>query len=176
MPLPANVILAALVIFIVRVFSITLSTIRLLIMGRAGRVLVAGIAFVEALTFALTFGAVAADLTNIWNLAAYCGGFAAGTWVGMIIEERLGQGFSSITIISTGKSLPLVEAIHKAGFGATRTSGEGAAGNVGMIWVVARRRDVSRIVKIIDEVDPKAFVTIGEARSVWRGFMGYGRS
>ncbi len=174
--LPRNVILGALLIFVVRVFSITLSTIRLLIMGRANRGLVSGLAFVEALTFALTFGAVAADLTNLWYLAAYCAGFAAGTWVGMIIEDRMGHGFASISVISTGKSIQLAEAIREAGFGATRTSGEGTTGSVGMVWVVARRRDVPRVVSIINAVDPKAFVAVGEARSVWRGFLGYGRS
>ncbi len=174
--LPQNVILGALLIFVVRVFSITLSTIRLLIMGRAHRGIVSGLAFVEALTFALTFGAVATDLTNLWYLGAYCGGFAAGTWVGMLIEDRVGHGFASISIISTGKSLQLAEAIRGAGFGATRTSGEGSAGSVGMVWVVARRRDVPRVTSIINEVDPKAFVSVSEARSVWRGFLGYGRT
>jgi hypothetical protein len=75
-----SVLLGALLIFFVRVLSITLATIRLLIMGRTSKALVAGIAFFEALTFALTFGVVASDLTNMWYLAAYCGGFAAGTW------------------------------------------------------------------------------------------------
>jgi uncharacterized protein YebE (UPF0316 family) len=171
-----SVLLGALLIFFVRVLSITLATIRLLIMGRTSKALVAGIAFFEALTFALTFGVVASDLTNMWYLAAYCGGFAAGTWVGTIVDERLGQGFASVNIISMAKSLPIVEAIREAGFGATRTSGEGGTGTVGLVFVVARRRDIRQIADIATSIDPKAFVTIEEARSVSRGYMGYGRS
>ena len=176
MDLVHNVVLGALLIFFVRVFSITLSTIRLLTMGRTSKALVSGIAFVEALTFALTFGVVASDLTNIWFLAAYCGGFAAGTWVGMLLEERLAQGYESVNIISMGMSLPIVKAIREAGFGATRTAGEGSTGAVGLIYAVARRKDIPTIVEIASTIDPKAFITIETARSVQRGWMGIGRS
>ncbi len=171
-----NIVLGALLIFAVRVGSIAISTIRLLIMGRSSRLLVAMLAFIEALTFALTFGAVARDLTNVWYLIAYCGGFAAGTWVGILIEERMGQGFATVTVISMTRSLPVVEAIREAGYGATRTSGEGSSGTVGLVWVVVRRRDVARVVQIATQVDPKAFVTVEETRSVSRGFLREGRS
>ncbi|MBN1123150.1 MAG: DUF2179 domain-containing protein [Anaerolineae bacterium] len=171
-----NVILGAVLIFLVRVISITLSTIRYLIMGRANKVGVTAIAFVEALTFALTFGVVASDLTNMWYLMAYCAGFAIGTLVGTSIEQRIGRGYSAVNIVSMNKSLPVAEEIRKAGFGATRTSGEGNTGTVGLIWVVVRRRDVAQVVSIATEVDPNAFVTVEEARSVMRGFIQYERS
>lgn len=171
-----NVVVSALIIFVVRVLSISISTIRLLIMGRSSRVLVALLAFIEALTFALTFGQVARDLTNLWNLGAYCLGFSAGTWAGMLIEERVGAGFATVNIVSLGKSLQIAQAIRAAGFGATRTSGEGSSGTVGLVWAVVRRRDVPTIIKIAQEADPKSFVTVEEARSVWRGFLGLGRS
>ena len=171
-----NVILGAVLIFVVRVISITLATVRFLIMGRANKLAVFIIAVFEALTFALTFAVVAQDLTNIPFLASYSLGFATGTYVGILIEERIGQGFSSVTIISMTRSLPIVEAIREQGFGATRTAGEGVTGSVGMIYVVARRKDVPAVVRIANEIDPKAFITVEEARSVSRGFIGYGRS
>ncbi len=130
----------------------------------------------EALTFALTFGIVANDLGNAPYLISYCLGFAVGTLVGTMIEERLAQGFESVTVISMTKSMQIVEAIREAGYGATRTSGEGSSGTVGMVYVVARRKDVSEIASIVNELDPKAFITIGEARSVMRGTLRYGRS
>jgi uncharacterized protein YebE (UPF0316 family) len=172
----SNVWLGMILIFTVRVLSITLSTIRYLTMGRANRFFVSGIAFFEALTFAVTFGVVARDLTNLWFLFAYCAGFAMGTWVGILIEDWMAQGYQSINIISMSKSLLLVQAVREAGFGATRTSGEGTSGTVGVIYVVARRRNVPQVVEIVTSIDPKAFITVGETRSVRRGFLGYGRS
>src|SRR5574341_76478 len=167
-----NVILGALIIFVVRVVSIAVSTVRLLIMGRASSVLVMSLAFIEALAFALTFGQVAQNLGNIWNLMAYCLGYAAGTLVGMWIEDRVGVGFAEINIVSTGKSAQISQAIRKAGFGATRSEGEGTSGTVGLVRVVARRTRIAQIRKVALEVDPKAFVTVEETRSVSQGFLG----
>ena len=169
-----NVILGALAIFLIRMLSIALSTVRFLIMGRSSKLLVSGIAFIEALAFALTFGQVAQNLGNMWNLGAYCLGFAVGTWAGTLIEERVGAGFSTITIVSRGNSQQIAQAIREAGFGATRISGEGTSGTVGLVRIVVRRRDAPQITRIVLEVDPKAFVTVEETRSVWHGYLGYG--
>jgi len=174
--LEMNAILGALLIFGVRVLSIALSTVRLLIMGQSNRVFVAFLAFMESLTFALTFGMVAQDLTNLWNLGAYSLGFAAGTWVGTLIEERVGMGSNTVMIVSRGHSLPIVETVRAAGFGATRSAGEGSSGSVGFIWVVVRRRDTKQVMEIARAIDENAFVTINQTRSVERGFLGYGRS
>jgi uncharacterized protein YebE (UPF0316 family) len=171
-----NVLVGALAIFFVRVLSIAISTIRVLIMGRQSGLIVATLAFIEALAFALTFGSVAANLGNLWNLTAYSLGFAVGTWVGMLIEERFIKGYATVNIVSMNKSLPIVDAIRKAGFGATRTSGEGASGTVGLVRAVVNRRDAPRIVALVEDIDPKAFVTVEETRRISRGFIGYGRS
>lgn len=171
-----NIIIGAGAIFLVRVLSITISTIRVLIMGRQSGLIVAGLAFIEALSFALTFGSVAANLANVWNLIAYSLGFSVGTWVGMLLEERLIKGYATVNIVSMNRSLPIVDAIRKAGFGATRTAGEGASGTVGLVRAVVNRRDAPRIVALVENIDSKAFVTVEETRRISRGFVGYGRS
>jgi uncharacterized protein YebE (UPF0316 family) len=171
-----NPLLGAAAIFVVRVLSIALSTVRVLIMGRANKLWVAVIAFFEALTFVLTFGQVAQDLDNILNLGAYSLGFAAGTVVGVWIEERVMKGYASVNIVSRGHSLPVAEAIREAGYGATRSSGEGTSGTVGLVRAVVPRRAAAKIVELASSIDQKAFITVEEPRQVTRGFMGFGRS
>lgn len=171
-----NPLLGAAAIFAVRALSIALSTVRVLIMGRANKLWVAVIAFLEALTFVLTFGQVAQDLSNVWNLGAYSLGFAAGTVVGIWIEERVMKGYASVNIISRGGSLPVAEAIREAGFGATRSSGEGTSGTVGLVRAVVPRQATGKVIALASGVDPKAFITVEETRHVRRGFMGFGRS
>jgi uncharacterized protein YebE (UPF0316 family) len=153
------------IIFVVRVLSIAIGTVRFLIMGRASPFLVL------ALAFALTFGQVAANLGNLWNLGAYCFGFGCGTVAGMWVEERLAAGYSTINIVSIGKSLQIAKAIRAAGFGATRSSGEGGTGTVGLVRVVSRRRNITQIVRVVMEADSKAFVTVEETRAVSHGFL-----
>lgn len=174
--LETSVVLGALLIFVVRILSIALSTVRLLIMGRSNRGLLMVLAFIESLTFVYTFGWVSQDLNNPWNVSAYCLGFAAGTVVGTWIEERVGRGFATVNIVSIEHSDAVAEALHGAGFGATRSIGEGTTGQVGLVWAVVLRKQVDQVVKLVNAVDEKAFVTINETRSVSQGFLGYGRS
>jgi uncharacterized protein YebE (UPF0316 family) len=171
-----TLVLDVLLIFFVRVFGIALSTIRVLLMGRASRLLVGVIAFMESLTFALAFSRVVDDLTNIWNLMAYCLGFAVGTIVGTAMEQRLAAGFMTVNIVSRTQSQKITDTIREAGFGATRSAGEGASGTVGLIRSVVRRKDAPRVVDIAQAIDPNAFVTLEEARTVQRGYIGIYRS
>ena len=166
-----NVLLSALLIFVVRVFSISLGTVRILLMGRVHRGVVFLLATFEAFAFALTFGQVASDLNNVWNLLAYSLGFASGTIVGMMIEGRVGAGFITLTIISTKKSRQISEKLREEGFGATYIKGEGSSGTVGIVRAVLRRRKHADVFALILGVDPKAFVTVEETRSVAHGFL-----
>jgi uncharacterized protein YebE (UPF0316 family) len=171
-----NPLLGALVIFVVRVLSIAIATVRYLVMGRANGVLVSAIAFFEALAFAVTFGQVTEDLSNLLNLFSYSLGFAVGTWVGMLIEQRIYTAHATINIVSMGHSLPIAQAIRAAGFGATRSSGEGEKGAVGIVRTVARRQDAALIADIAQQIDPRSFITVEDVRRVARGFLSYGRS
>lgn len=168
-----SVLLNALFIFIIRVISISIATLRIMLMGRAKKLIVVIIAFVEGLSFIVTFSMVAQDFSNLPNVIAYSGGFAIGTLVGMLIEERMGMGYRTVTIISQGHSLPIIEMVREAGFGATRTPGEGTKGSVGFIWVVVRRKDVDHVMKIVQKIDPKAFITVSSTQNVYRGFLGF---
>jgi len=156
---------------VIRALSMAVSTVRLLVMGRINTLLLMGIAVIEALTFALSMGLVAANMGDIWNMSAYCLGFACGTVVGMWIEDRLAAGYATINVVSIGKSIQIAKAVREAGFGATRSSGEGGSGTVGLIRVVTRRRNISRIAALVAQADPRAFVTVEETRAVSRGFM-----
>jgi uncharacterized protein YebE (UPF0316 family) len=176
MTVSLDLILGVLLIFFVRVLGIALSTIRLLLMGRANKILVGVIAFLESLTFALAFSRVMNDLTNLWNLTAYCLGFAVGTIAGTHLEERLAAGFMTVNIVSRNQSQKITETIRGAGFGATRSSGEGVSGTVGLIRSVVRRKDAPKVVEIAQQVDPSSFVTLEEIRAIRQGFIGIYKS
>jgi uncharacterized protein YebE (UPF0316 family) len=83
-----EVLFGAALIFLARVVNIAMATVRMLLSMRGQRVLSAIIGFFETMIFVLAIGQVLQNMGNIWNLLAYCGGFAVGTLVGMEIEER----------------------------------------------------------------------------------------
>jgi uncharacterized protein YebE (UPF0316 family) len=107
---------------------------------------------------------------NPWLVLGYSGGFAAGTLVGMTIEERMALGWTVIRIISTDLSKRVPEALRQAGFGVTEMSGQGMRGTVEICEVVVRRVDLPKVLQTVDQVDGKAFVTVEETRRVYRGW------
>jgi uncharacterized protein YebE (UPF0316 family) len=163
-------ILGGLFIFVLRLTDVTLGTMRILMTVR-GRKLWAGlIGFVEVTIFIVAISQVVRNVSNLWNVLGYSAGFAAGTMVGMTIEERLALGYTVVRIISANLGAEIKAAIHRAGFGATEMAGRGMREAVNIIEVVARRADVPAILQIVDGVDSRAFVTVEETRRVYRGW------
>jgi len=166
-----EVILWALLIFFLRVAAIALQTVRVLFVVRGERLLSSTMGFFQTLLFVVAIGMVVQDLTNIPNVLAYCLGFAVGTWVGMAIEGRLALGYVLVRIVSLQKGRRIAHVLREKGYGVTEMLGEGRAGRVGIIDVVAKRKDVPLITSIGREIDGEAFITIQEAREVYRGYI-----
>lgn len=169
-----TVIYLALLIFALRIVGSALTTLRTLMIVRGRRWLAAVLACFEALIFALTIGPVVQNLSNIWNLLAYCLGFAAGQFVGMWLEERLALGYATLRVVSRARSRSLANAIRQAGFGATEDHAEGRQGTVGVVTITIHRKDVETVNKIIEAADSNAFVTMEEARALRRGYLRLG--
>ena len=84
-----DIFLEALLIFALRVVGITVSTIGTLTTVQGRKLFAAATGSLSALVYIIAAGKVVANLSNVWNILAYCGGFAVGTLVGMILEQRL---------------------------------------------------------------------------------------
>lgn len=166
-----DVILWALFIFLFRVASVAVGTVRTLLVVRGERILATLIGLFQALFFVVALGKVVQDLGNLLNVFAYCVGFAAGTWVGMILENRLALGYVLVRIVSLQKGRRIALALREEGYGVTEMLGEGRAGRVGIIDVVAKRKDIPLITSVGREVDGDIFITVQEAREVYRGYI-----
>ena len=74
-------------------------------------------------------------------------------------------------IVSTRKGSEIADHLRRAGFGATLLHARGQSGPVSLINVTAPQKNVAEIIRLINEVDATAFVTVEEARSVVRGYQ-----
>jgi uncharacterized protein YebE (UPF0316 family) len=162
--------LGGLFVFCLRLTDVTLGTLRILMTVRGRKLLAGAVGFVEVTIFAVAISQVVRNMDNLWNILGYAAGFAAGTIVGMTIEERLALGFTVVRIISSEMGKNLVQAIRKAGFGATEMMGQGMNHAVTVLEVTVCRPDLPAVLQIVDRVDSKAFVTVEEARRVYRGW------
>lgn len=160
----------ALLIFGLRVFGITVSTIATLMTVRGRKLPAVAAGFVSVLVYVIAIGRVVTNLSNVWNVLAYAGGYAVGTLIGMVWEQRLALGFSEIRFISTDKSDSLAEALRLSGFGVTELYGHGRESVVGIVEVIAPRKNVESLLKIAKAVDEEAIVTVREAHIVHHGY------
>ncbi|MBF0619306.1 MAG: DUF2179 domain-containing protein [Candidatus Omnitrophica bacterium] len=161
-------ILLPALIFFARIMDMSLDTLRIIMIGRGRKGLVALFGFVEVTIWLLVARQVITHLPNVACFFAYSGGFAAGNYVGMWIEERLAVRYQLVRMmVQSGKVL--VDALKKNGYGVTLVEAKGAVGAVDLIYTIVIRSKVQDLVGLIETHQPKVFYTIEDVRYVSEG-------
>lgn len=160
-----------LLIFGLRIVDVTLMTVRVLMVVRGARATATIISFFEILIWVLAAGAVIRNLGSPLHAVGYAGGFAAGTAVGMWLENKLALGVCSVRAFSRDAQRALAGELRERGYGVTEQKGRGRSGLVAILHAVVRRRDVNDVIRVIERHDPDAFVTIQNDAVVHRGWM-----
>ena len=158
-------------IFVFRVCDVSLGTARSLLAVRGYKRVAALLGFVEASIFVLAISRVVNHLDNPLNIIGYAAGFATGNFVGITIDGWMGVGYQTVHVISPTCSEAITEQLRERGFGVTTFAGAGRAGPVNLLLVMVRRRRVDELIDLVHGVDPAAFVTVEELRSVLRGYL-----
>lgn len=164
-------LLAAAGIFVLRVINYSISTIRLVFIGRGMRLLAAMLAFMEALIFAVVMAGVVNDLSNLPNLIAYCLGAAVGSYAGMALESRFIVSYSNVTVFSATHGQAIAGLLRQHNFGVTATQGEGRDGKVDILHSTTTGRAVPHLIELVREIEPEAFVSIEPVRTLQRGWI-----
>lgn len=153
--------LGYLLIFFARVCDVTLATIRtiMVVQGRKGYAALIG--FFEIIIYITALGTVMKNLNNVGNILAYALGYSAGNYVGITIEDRIALGNSTVQIIvNKNTSRELASVLRESGYGVTVLDGHGRDDDMDVLMTIIDRKKIKEIRKIIEEVAPKAFVTV----------------
>jgi uncharacterized protein YebE (UPF0316 family) len=158
-------IILPLLIFIARIGDVSMETIRVIYISRGIKYLAPIIAFFEIVIWLLAMEVVMSDLSNIANFFAFAFGFAMGTYVGLVIEEKLSIGMVILRIVTTEESNEEISAfLQSENFGITSLDAKGARGNVKMILTLVNRTDLPRITEHLRMTNPHAFFSIEDIR------------
>lgn len=158
-----------LIIFFSRVCDVSLGTLRHVFISKGYRTIVPVLGFFEVLIWIIVVAQVMKNLNNIACYLAWAGGFATGTYVGLLIEERLALGLQVIRIITNQNCDQLIEALKKGNHGITVVDGQGAVGPVKMIFTIIKRKNVQTVAKLIREFNPTAFYSIEDIKDTSQG-------
>ena len=160
-----------LLIFCARVCDVSIGTLRLIFIGRGLKYIAPVLGFFEVIIWLVAIGQVMSNITNFVSYIAYGAGYATGTLVGMLIEERLSLGMVIVRVITIQESGLLVQRIRDEGYGVTSIEGEGSTGPVTIIFMTIKRSALSQVVEIINSYQPGAFYTVEDVKSVTEGIF-----
>ncbi|MFU8771683.1 MAG: DUF2179 domain-containing protein [Anaerolineales bacterium] len=153
-------------IFALRVTDMSLDTLRVLFVMRGKKPITWFLGFFQASIFIIAITSVIQDINNPLSVV----GYAAGNVVGMLIEERLAIGHIFIRIISSRQGPAITKKLRNEGYAVTAIPAFGKDGTVFLLNCSVLRKNVDRVQKIVNQVDPEAFITAEDIRPVRRGF------
>jgi len=154
------------IIFLLRLISVGMSTVRIVLLGRGRRGPAALLGFFESLIWVLVVARVLDGLDDPLRMVAFAAGFAAGTYAGSMVEEWLALGQSMVRVIAPVGSTPVAGRLRQEGIGVTVINGDGLNGDVRVTFCVIPRKQVANTLRLIRETNSEAYVTVDQTASV----------
>lgn len=164
-----SLLLGYFLIFFARVADVSLGVIRTLMLVKGKKIHAAVLGFFEVIIFILALNMVVTTLDNPINLLFYGLGFAMGNIVGSYIEEKLALGHLTVQVITLNRPLELCLMLREEGFGVTIIEGHGRQGMRRILHIMLTRKNIDKLMRLINEWDERAFVTVFDARQTKGG-------
>lgn len=153
-------------IFVLRALDVAMATVRIVLLSRGKKGTAAAIGFFEALIWVIAVARVLSALDDPARMVAFAAGFAAGTYIGSMVEEWLAIGQVLVRIVTPSSAPPIAALLRERGFGATVVNGDGMQGEVRVIFSVMPRKSVDDVLALVGELSPDAYVTIDDTASI----------
>ena len=162
-------VILPIIIFFSRLTDVSLGTLRHVFISKGYRKIVPILGFVEVLIWIIVVAQVMKNLSNWACYVAYAGGFATGTYVGLLIEEKLALGLQVIRVITNQNCDELISQLKTDNHGVTVVDAQGAVGPVKMLFTIIKRKNVPQVVNKISTFLPNAFFTIEDIKNTSQG-------
>lgn len=156
-------------IFVARIMDMTLDTIRIVMVSKGHKSWAPVLGFFEILIWLIAISKIFQNLDNWLCYVAYAAGFAAGNYIGLIIEEKLAMGIVKLQIITRKDASQLIENLKNAGYGVTFHPAQGANEKVSIIHSIIKRAEIKKVEEIIKTTNPKAFYSVEDVKFVSEG-------
>jgi uncharacterized protein YebE (UPF0316 family) len=156
-------------IMMARIVDVSMDTIRVILVAKGYRKYAPFVGFFQSLVWVITISRVMVNLDMWTAYIGYAGGFGLGTYIGMRIEEKLALGHELIRVITRTDASQLVQILRDKGYPVTFATGHGREGEVGILYIILRRKAIKEVIGIIKKFNPRAFYTIEDMRFVSNG-------
>ncbi len=82
------------------------------------------------------------------------------------------MGYMMFRVYSPAQGTEIARKLREAGYAVTDFVAHGRDGRITVVNSVVSRKDTQTVQGIIEGIDPQAFVTVDEARSLRHGYFG----
>ncbi|MGE4353274.1 MAG: DUF2179 domain-containing protein [Oscillospiraceae bacterium] len=154
----------------INIVYVSLNTIRTIIVIKGQRVLASVMSMAEVGVYLMGLTMVLQNLDSPINIAAYCIGYGAGVYIGSMIEQYLALGYVDVQIIVDSVDCKLPNLLRENGYGVTSWDAEGRDGARLVLHVLAKRSNEKKLLRLLHEIAPNAFVISYEPKHFIGGF------
>ncbi len=165
-------IILCLKVFLARIVDVSLGTTRVILTVKDKKFYAALCGFFEALVWlTIVKEVLTSELTSIWVIMFYAGGFATGTYIGTFLSNKFIKGTLGLQIVLSNESEEIIDKIRKNGFAVSAIKIKGMEHDKHMLFIEVNKRSLNTLKKLIQELDPKAFIVVNETKAVTNGFI-----
>ncbi len=161
-------------IFFVRIIDVSLGTIRTVFTVKGKNLAASIIGFVEVfIWFIIVKDALNSMNNSIFIALSYALGFSTGTYVGGILANFFTKHSTiSVQIVISKENEKLIDVLHNNGYALSVVNVKGYKDNNRLlIFMEIQAFRLSNLRKIVNTIDPKAFIVVNDSKAVYNGYF-----
>jgi uncharacterized protein YebE (UPF0316 family) len=161
-----------LIIFLCKIIEVSFATVRMVLITKGEKVKGAFVAFFEITIWLLVSAKVLTGLSEFpLRGAMYVLGFVVGNYLGSVIEEKVALGIVTATIITSSANKELItDKLKELEIGFTVLLAQGQKDENRFIVAYMSRKRKKTLLKNLNELNLKYFISINESRDVFGGY------
>lgn len=161
------------IVFLGRVFDMSLCTIRTILSVKEKNLLAATVGLFESFIWFMVVRQALSSNISGWEIAlVYGSGFAVGTYVGGLATKKL-LVFDLVTqVVTSSRNDKLVHAIREEGFAVTvvNVNSSEFGGEKYMIFSKLKNKNFKAFKALIHSFDEHAFIMVQDTKYVFKGY------
>lgn len=162
-------LILGILIFFARIIDVSLDTLRVKSIIRGKRLVVSMIAFVEIIVYTLGASQAFKYVMHPIVLIFYACGYAAGNFIGMLIDDKLSKDSIFVFIVTNRDEWSLADTLRGHGFAVTTAKGYGLNGSEkSQLNIVINKKRFAELAGLIREFDQNAYVVTMDVKNTKR--------
>lgn len=162
------------IIFFAKIIEVSISTIRVVFIGKGERVKGAILGFVEIMIWLVVVSSVLNNITeDPIKMLIYAAAFSLGNYLGVTIESKIAVGLASIQVVVNEKDGEvLADILREQGYGVTIIEGKGKNESIkNLLFIQLKRKKIPEAVKLVKQHNPEAYITVNDIKSMMGGYI-----